>query len=205
MAKPLFVLFCFHLFLYILISLIKFVVSFLKIKRWEGTPRSSPRNAPQSSAWLPHELQFQFSGCLLGISTCTSNRRLRLTWHAFPHPFHLPANVPRLINSNTSTQVIKWKNWNGDYFPPFPTFLLYPISKSCLLVQNPSGTCKGLFLSDHSISSHHCLSALLPCLLTCLPASTHPHLPTFFKGAEITGLTFGESYFIFYSETKIWP
>lgn len=30
MAKPLFVLYCFHLFLYILVSLIKFAASFLK-------------------------------------------------------------------------------------------------------------------------------------------------------------------------------
>lgn len=196
---------CFHLFLYTLTSLIKFAVSFFGNKRWEGHTGVSPQKRPaQSSAWFPHELQMQFSGCLQGISTSKSNRHLRLIWHAFPHPSGLPANIPRLISSNTlnpgdQVQNLEWRLYSTiSHFSPLS-------HKQILSQKSIWNMWRSHFLSNHSISSYHCLSALLLGLLICLPASAHHHSPTFFKGAKITGLTLGEFYFIFYSETKIWP
>ena len=146
----------------------------------------------------------QFSGCLQGISTSGSNRHLKLTWHAFPHPSGLPANVPRLISSNNLNPGDQVQNLEWRLFSTISCFS--PLShKQILSPKSIWNLWRSHFLSNHSISSHHCLSALLLCLLICFPASTHHHSPTFFKGAEITGLTLGEFYFIFYPETKIWP
>ena len=59
MAKPLFVLGCFHLFLYILVSLIKFAVSFFKTRGGRGTPGSSPEMPLR--AVLDFHMSFNFS------------------------------------------------------------------------------------------------------------------------------------------------
>ena len=119
-----------------------------------------------------------------------------------PHPFGLPVNVPRLINSNTFNSGDQVQNLEWRLFPTISHFS--PLSlKQILSPKSIWNMRRSPFLSDHSISSHHCLSALLPCLLICLIASNHHHSHTFFQGAEITSLIFGESYFFFYSETKI--
>lgn len=93
-----------------------------------------------------------FSLYLIDVSIWIYNKELRFHMTCIPQPSTLgvpTANVLRLIIA-PSTQVLKIKQQNLLFSSPSPHLL--SMSKTCHLVQNPSGTSESLFISSASIT-----------------------------------------------------